>query len=59
MTDLAPLRLPRRIEVKTTQCGQTNSWYDSTDGSVTIYIQRDSPGADKESNWLPRFAPFR
>jgi len=23
------------------------------DGSVTIYIQKDSPGADKESNWLP------
>jgi len=23
------------------------------DGSVTIYIQKDSPGAGKESNWLP------
>jgi hypothetical protein len=23
------------------------------DGSVTIYLQRESPGADKESNWLP------
>jgi hypothetical protein len=22
-------------------------------GSVTIYIQHESPGADKESNWLP------
>jgi hypothetical protein len=22
-------------------------------GSVTIYIQKDSPGKDKESNWLP------
>ena len=22
-------------------------------GSVTIYIQKDSPGPDKESNWLP------
>jgi hypothetical protein len=23
------------------------------DGSVTIHIQKDSPGAEKESNWLP------
>ena len=23
------------------------------DGSLTIYVQKDSPGADKESNWLP------
>lgn len=23
------------------------------DGSVTLYIQKDSPGKDKESNWLP------
>lgn len=23
------------------------------DGSVTIYIQHESPGSDKESNWLP------
>jgi hypothetical protein len=23
------------------------------DGSLTIYIRHDSPGADKESNWLP------
>ncbi|MCB0726505.1 MAG: DUF1254 domain-containing protein [Ignavibacteriae bacterium] len=23
------------------------------DGSITIYIQKDSPGKDKESNWLP------
>lgn len=25
----------------------------NADGSVTIYIQSDSPGKDKESNWLP------
>jgi hypothetical protein len=23
------------------------------DGSLTIYVQADSPGADKEANWLP------
>jgi hypothetical protein len=23
------------------------------DGSLTIYIQKDSPGKHKESNWLP------
>lgn len=26
--------------------------YDA-DGSLTLYVQKDSPGADKESNWLP------
>ena len=24
-----------------------------SDGSLTIYMQQDSPGAEKESNWLP------
>ena len=23
------------------------------DGSLTIYLQKDSPGSDKEANWLP------
>lgn len=23
------------------------------DGSVTLYFQAESPGADKEANWLP------
>jgi hypothetical protein len=23
------------------------------DGSVDLYVQKDSPGVDKESNWLP------
>lgn len=23
------------------------------DGGITIYIQHDSPGKDKETNWLP------
>ncbi|MBX3354266.1 MAG: DUF1254 domain-containing protein [Phycisphaeraceae bacterium] len=25
----------------------------NADGSLTIYVQKDSPGKDKESNWLP------
>lgn len=25
----------------------------NADGSIDIYLQKDSPGADKESNWLP------
>ncbi len=25
----------------------------NADGSLTIYVQNESPGADKESNWLP------
>jgi hypothetical protein len=25
----------------------------NADGSLTLYIEKDNPGADKESNWLP------
>jgi hypothetical protein len=31
---------------------RTNPTYES-DGSLVIYIQNESPGADKEANWLP------
>jgi hypothetical protein len=31
----------------------------NADGSFTLYVQRESPGADKEANWLPAPAgPF-
>jgi hypothetical protein len=30
-----------------------NDMKKNEDGSLTIYIQKDSPGQDKESNWLP------
>jgi len=32
---------------------QTSSLKKGEDGSLTIYFQRDSPGKDKEGNWLP------
>jgi hypothetical protein len=33
--------------------GSANKLQAGADGSTTIYIQADSPGKDKESNWLP------
>ena len=36
-----------------------NTFKENEDGSVTLYFQNESPGADKESNWLPApAAPF-
>ena len=31
----------------------TEGLKNNTDGSLDIYLQNASPGADKESNWLP------
>ena len=33
--------------------GDRSSLQKNTDGSTDIYIQHDSPGKDKEKNWLP------
>ena len=39
--------------------GSDNDLKKNEDGSITIYLQKDSPGKDKESNWLPTPAgPF-
>jgi hypothetical protein len=32
---------------------QRNKFMSNADGSTDLYIQADSPGKDKESNWLP------
>ena len=32
---------------------QRNKFKTNADGSVDLYIQKDSPGKDKEANWLP------
>jgi hypothetical protein len=41
---------------------QRNKLKVNSDGSVDLYLQKDSPGQDKESNWLPapagRFIPM-
>jgi hypothetical protein len=33
--------------------GSADNLKAASDGSTTLYIQADSPGKDKESNWLP------
>jgi hypothetical protein len=38
----------KRYSISPRQSLKTNP-----DGSTDLYIQKDSPGADKESNWLP------
>jgi len=30
-----------------------NDFVRETDGGITLYVQHDSPGKDKEPNWLP------
>lgn len=33
--------------------GMMNEFVKEEDGSIIFYIQKDSPGKDKEANWLP------
>ena len=33
--------------------GDRDKLKSNDDGSLTVYIQNESPGKDKESNWLP------
>jgi hypothetical protein len=35
------------------ELSQRNTFVKNPDGSVDIYVQADSPGKDKEPNWLP------
>jgi hypothetical protein len=28
-------------------------YQEAADGSLTLYLQKDSPGKDKEADWLP------
>lgn len=39
--------------IKRYAIGDRNPLKFNADGSLDIYIQHDSPGADKENNWLP------
>ena len=32
---------------------RTHGFEPNEDGSVTIFLQHESPGPDKEANWLP------
>jgi len=45
---LAPLRLPRQLEIKTAQCDTTNAWYEPRGGVVICYEFID---------WMERLAP--
>ena len=49
----AKKRLMVENSIKRYKIGSADNMKPNSDGSITIYIQADSPGKDKESNWLP------
>ncbi|WP_250473151.1 DUF1214 domain-containing protein [Caballeronia sp. GAFFF1] len=59
MYDSAHFFVPNTLKRYSLGTKNRNLKFDA-DGSLTLYVQADSPGADKESNWLPApaGAPF-
>jgi hypothetical protein len=49
----AKKRLMVENSINRYKIGSADKMEAGADGSTTIYIQADSPGKDKESNWLP------
>ena len=49
----AKKRLMTENSINRYKIGSADSLKAGADGSTTIYIQNESPGKDKESNWLP------
>lgn len=49
----AKKRLMTENSINRYKIGSADNLKTNTDGSTTLYIQNESPGKDKESNWLP------
>ena len=49
----AKKRLMTENSINRYKIGSADNLKTNADGSTTIYIQNESPGKDKESNWLP------
>ena len=49
----AKKRLMVENSINRYKIGSADKLKTNADGSITLYIQADSPGKDKESNWLP------